>query len=135
MNLSKNFTLEELIRSATAERMGVKNVPGDAETENLRNLCARVLQPVRDSLKAPIRISSGYRCPALNKAVGGVETSQHLRGEAADIAADGYTARELFNHILSMNLEFDQMILYANFVHISRKRNRQQKLYAKGIQP
>ena len=86
MKLSENFTLEELIRSNAAERMGFDNVPKDEKVvENLRSLCLEVLQPLRDYVGAPVHINSGYRCPELNMAVGGVKNSQHLRGEAADI--------------------------------------------------
>ena len=86
MKLSENFTLEELIHSNTAERMGIDNVPKDEKVvENLRSLCLEVLQPLRDYVGAPVHINSGYRCPELNMAVDGVKNSQHCRGEAADI--------------------------------------------------
>ena len=86
MKLSENFTLEELIHSNTAERMGIDNVPKDEKVvENLRSLCLEVLQPLRDYVGAPVHINSGYRCPELNMTVGGVKNSQHCRGEAADI--------------------------------------------------
>ena len=76
MKLSKNFTLEELIRSNTAERMGIDNVPKDEKVvENLRSLCLEVLQPLRDYVGAPVHINSGYRCPELNMTVGGVKKS------------------------------------------------------------
>ena len=84
--LSKNFALEEFIRSRTAERMGIDNVPKDEEViNNLRNLCLEILQPLRDYVGAPVHINSGYRCKALNEAVGGVKNSQHCLGEACDI--------------------------------------------------
>ena len=129
----KVFTLEELTRSDTAARRGIRNVPDAEAADNLRNLCERVLQPLRDAYGKPVRVGSGYRSPELNRAVGGVAASQHVKGEAADIAIDGVSARDLFNRIVALGIEFDQLILYANFVHVSRKRNRMQKLYAKGV--
>jgi uncharacterized protein YcbK (DUF882 family) len=135
MKLSENFTLEEFTRSDTATKLGIKNEPGTEEIAALKNLCERVLQPIRDKTGRTIRISSGFRCPALNKAVGGVESSQHVKGEAADITADGMTARELYNYIIKSGIEYDQLILYSTMVHVSRKRNRMQQLYAKGVKP
>lgn len=85
MRLSRDFTLEELVYSATALRLGIDNTPTDQEEANLRRLATEVLQPLRDEWGRPIVVTSGYRCAALNKAVGGTSSSQHLRGEAADI--------------------------------------------------
>lgn len=85
MNLTKNFTLEELLRSSTAVRLGIDNRPSAMQHANLVRLATDVLQPLRDAWKQPIVVSSGFRCPALNKAVGGVVNSQHLAGAAADI--------------------------------------------------
>lgn len=85
MNLTPNFTLEELTASSTADRLKIPNVPDEQHVKNLRRLCQEILQPVRDAYGKPISVTSGYRCPALNKAVKGVATSQHLTGEAADI--------------------------------------------------
>lgn len=85
MNITKNFTAEELIRSATAHRLGIDNTPSETIERNLTRLAENVLEPLREAWGKPIVVSSGYRCPALNKAVGGVSNSQHLLGEAADI--------------------------------------------------
>lgn len=85
MKLSKNFTLEELTRSATAQRQGIDNTPTDTARAQLSRLAQEVLQPLRDMVGVPLTITSGYRSPRLNKAVGGAATSQHLAGEAADI--------------------------------------------------
>lgn len=85
MLLSKNFSLAELTKSATATRKGIDNTPDAKITERLRRLATEVLQPLRDAFGEPIVVSSGYRCPALNKAVGGSATSQHMQGTAADI--------------------------------------------------
>lgn len=85
MKLSANFTLEELTRSTTAVRLGIDNTPSGIETENLRQLAMDVLQPLRRIWRNPIVVSSGFRCVALNKAIGGSKSSQHLYGQAADI--------------------------------------------------
>ena len=135
MQLTKNFTLEELTRSDTAAKRGIRNVPDNEAIGNLRNLCERALQPVRDVYGRAVRVTSGYRSPELNRAVGGASASQHVKGEAADITIEGVSARDLYNKIIALGIEFDQLILYSDFVHISRKRNRMQKLYAKGVNP
>ena len=75
MNITKNFTLEELVASATAKRLKIDNTPSKEEEARLYLLAYRILQPLRDRYGKPIRISSGFRCKALNKAVGGVPTS------------------------------------------------------------
>ena len=86
MYLSKHFTLQEMTRSDTATRLGICNDPGIDAISNLQNLCQTVLEPLREYARQPVRISSGYRCRALNRAVGGVRNSRHIHGEAADIA-------------------------------------------------
>lgn len=137
MKLSKNFYQSEFTASRVANENGIKNIPGEKEVENLEKLCEYVLQPIRDYLGIPISVSSGYRNEVLNALVGGVESSQHVKGEAADIYSTKMTARNLFNEIIDMNIEFDQIILYPTFVHISFKEghNRNQILYAKGVKP
>lgn len=85
MRATPDFTLDELIRSATAERLGIDNLPPPEEMDNLRLLAIKILQPLRDAWQRPIIVTSGYRSPALNKALGGARNSQHLYGEAADI--------------------------------------------------
>ena len=85
MKLSEHFSLSEFTRSATAKARGWKNEPSMAEVEWLRYLCVKVLEPLRTQIDRPIYISSGYRCPRLNAAVGGVDKSQHQYGQAADI--------------------------------------------------
>ena len=129
MKLSENFTLEELIRSNTAERMGIDNVPKDEKVvENLRSLCLEVLQPLRDYVGAPVHINSGYRCPELNMAVGGVKNSQHCRGEAADIRIVSPKQGREWAAWIEDNCRFDQMLLERNkngavWLHVSCKRN------------
>ena len=129
MKLSENFTLEELIRSNTAERMGIDNVPKDEKVvENLRSLCLEVLQPLRDYVGAPVHINSGYRCPELNMAVGGVKNSQHCRGEATDIRIVSPKQGREWAAWIEDNCRFDQMLLERNksgavWLHVSCKRD------------
>lgn len=87
--LTKNFTLEELVRSATADRLGLPNWP---EADDLRRLrgTAEMLQRIRDTLGHPVIVTSAYRAPAVNRAVGGVTSSDHVKGQAADILVPGY---------------------------------------------
>ena len=87
MKLSKNFSLEELTFSITANNHGINNTPSAEAKAALKRLAVEVLQPIRDAWGQPIVVTSGYRCPKLNAAVGGVKGSQHLLGQAADIKA------------------------------------------------
>ena len=100
MKLTLNFSLSELVYSDTAHRLGLDNTPSPAIVENLQEL-AETLQVIRDAIKAPITISSGYRCAELNKAVGGSKTSSHMQGLAADIHAKGYTPKQLAEFIVN----------------------------------
>lgn len=113
MKLSKNLSLKECLRSKTATRLGINNEPHDDWViENLRALAENVFQPLRDGLAVPIFVSSGYRSPDLNRAIGGARRSQHMEGRALDLDADvfgGVTNADIFNYIRE-NLEFDQLI-------------------------
>ena len=128
MKLTKNFSLEEMYRSDTARRCGIDNKPQTEEVvENLRALCLKVLQPLRDHLGKPVVVSSGYRCKDLNKKVGGVENSQHLKGEAADIKVrDREELIDVMRYIMD-ETDFDQLIREKSgsteWVHVSHKRN------------
>ena len=106
-----HFSIEELYASATAKRLGINNKPTIQKMINLVYLAAFVLEPLRVAMGRPINISSGYRCEQLNKAVGGVYNSQHLKGQAADISIDGDMAfgRKVFDYIKN-HLTFDQLI-------------------------
>ena len=126
MTLSEHFELKEFTDSSTAERDGIENSPSAGDIERLQYLVDNLLQPLRDLLVEPIYIRSGYRCLALNEAVGGSSTSQHMRGEAADIKVDGLDAEGLARFILNSGLGFQQLIYYAEsrggHVHISLSR-------------
>ena len=94
--ITKNFSMEELVASDTARMKGIDNTPDKEVEARLVQLAQQVLQPLRDSYGKPIKISSGYRCQALNKAIGGVSTSQHLKGEAVDINNGQIENKKLF---------------------------------------
>lgn len=129
--ISKNFSYKEFEESETAVRKGIANVINTTEIrDSVKALVLNVLQPLRDAWGKPLHINSGYRCPALNKAVGGTATSQHLLGMASDVACDN--PAELARLAKSLGLPYDQMILYPTFVHFSHKLNgnqRRQVLY------
>ena len=132
--ITKGFSYKEFEASPTAERRGICNViTSFAVRDAVKELTERVLQPLRDIVRRPLRINSGYRCPELNKAVGGVPTSQHVKGEAADIAAeDPHELAKVVRDTPEIWREVDQMILYPDFVHISHRRGgpqRRQLLY------
>lgn len=119
MRISQNFTLEEMTFSQTAARMGIDNTPPQEVFRNLKRLCA-LLEDVRDACAAPIRISSGYRSPDVNRAVGGARNSQHALGCAADFTAHGMTIDEVIQIIIEADLPFDQLIREFNsWIHIS----------------
>jgi zinc D-Ala-D-Ala carboxypeptidase len=113
MKLSKNLSLAEVVKSNTANRLGINNTPDDDWViENLRQVAVNVFQPLRDAFKCPIYVSSGYRSPELNAAIGGSKRSQHMEGRALDLDADVFgrcTNAQIFNWIKE-NVEFDQMV-------------------------
>lgn len=126
MQLSKNFSLQEMIKSETALRHGMDNTPGTTEIANLVALCEKVLQSVRDHYAKGVKVNSGYRHPEVNAKVGGSKTSDHCKGMAADIEIPGLSNHELAEWI-SKNLEFTQVILEfytpgvpdSGWVHVS----------------
>ena len=134
MQLSKNLTLAEVMRSETAKRKGISNMPTPEHIENFKLLAERVFQPIRDHFGKPIIISSGYRSRELNTAIGGALSSQHCSGEAIDIDMDGtdITNVEVFNYIKD-NLEFDQLIwefgtdTNPDWVHVSYESTGKQR--------
>lgn len=132
MNISRNFKWSEFTKSDTAKRLHIINEITTWEVrDNIVALVENVLQPLRDAWGGPLFINSGYRCLELNKAVGGVPTSQHVLGQACDVGVtDPYALAKLAKR---MGLEFDQMIVYPSFVHFSYRRdggNRGQILYS-----
>lgn len=136
MRLTRNFKLGEFCHSATADRLGINNSPSEAVIDNLRRLCVVVLQPLRDKLKKPILVTSGYRCRELNEAVGGAPTSQHLQGEAADIVAEGVSPEDLAKLLVDMERKrdvviYDQLVVNKGVhlhVSVAAKGNRFQAL-------
>ncbi len=136
MRLSKHFTLDEFIKSATATRLGIDNTPDEKVLNCIQALVDNVLEPLRVHYGRPIIITSGYRCPRLNKAVGGSSTSQHAIGQAVDIRSVSDSRednKELFDMIREMELPFDQLIneFGYDWVHVSfGPRNRRQVLKA-----
>lgn len=125
-SITKNLRWEEFERSNKAAELGIDNtIPDNTVAENVRALVFKVLQPLRDACGHLLRVNSGYRSKALNKAVKGAANSQHTRGEAADIHEDNpFTLAWLVLHI---GLPFDQLILYDTFIHLSYKRRGQQR--------
>lgn len=127
----KYFTIAELCQSNTADRLGIKNQCKQEHVASLTALVDNVLDPLRVHYGKPLAISSGYRCPELNKAVKGSATSQHMSGQAADIDTGDRQQNKLLFEYIRKNLPFDQLIDESNFawVHVSfrvdgKKRNQ-----------
>lgn len=123
--LSKNFPLVEFTNSNTASRLGIDNTPDAAAIVNLRSMAKSLLQPIRSKVAQPVVITSGYRSLELNRSLGSKDTSQHIKGQAADIYVPGYTAYQLASRIVREGFSFDQLILEnydgpgTGWVHIS----------------
>ena len=138
MNLTENFSLNELTKSQTAERKGINNTPSTEHQENLKRLCESILQRVRDHFERVVSISSGYRSEELCLAIGSKTTSQHAKGEAADFEIYGVSNKELADWI-NKNLTYDQLILEywkesdpnSGWVHCSFSLNGNRKQYLK----
>lgn len=130
----KYFTIRELCKSTTAVRKGINNNPTKIIENSLIALINNVLDPLREKWGAPIRVSSGYRCPALNRAVGGASGSQHTKGEAADITSLSDSRDDnmkLLKLLLNSGIEFDQVIAEnvdsqgrPDWIHVSFTRTR-----------
>ena len=126
MQLSKHLALAEVMRSETAKRKGISNMPTPEHIENFKKLAENVFEPIREHFGVPVRLSSGYRSAALNKAVGGASSSQHCKGEAIDIDMDGTTItnKQIFDFVKE-HVNFDQMIwefgtdANPDWVHVS----------------
>jgi hypothetical protein len=136
MNLSENFTLQELIYSDTAVRMGIDNKPNDETVENLKILCENILEPIRSHFKAPVVVSSGYRSEAVCLAVGSSSKSQHIKGQAVDFEIFGIPNKDVSDWIVQ-NLDYDQCILEfwndkepnSGWVHCSYNKSSNRKQY------
>ena len=118
----KYFTIKELCKSSTAEQKKIDNTPNSEIVNNLEKLVEYILDPLREKYGKPIIVNSGYRSPALNKAINGSKTSQHMKGLAADITAGSVTKNKvLFNLVQELNLPFDQLIDEKKFrwIHVS----------------
>jgi hypothetical protein len=136
MKLSEHLDLSEVIRSESAKRKGISNMPTPEHIENFKLLAEKVFQPIREHFRCPIHISSGYRSKELNQAVGGSSSSQHCTGEAIDVDMDGtpngVTNRMVFDYIKD-NLEFDQLIYEfgdannPDWVHVSYETTGKQR--------
>ena len=135
--MGKYFTINELTKSSTAQRLHINNNPTQEVKDNLNKLIDNVLDPLRELYGKPIIVNSGYRCTKLNKAIGGAKNSQHLVGQASDIRTVQNTKesnKELFDLIKNSKLPFDQLIneYDYNWVHVSYSpRNRKQILTIK----
>lgn len=138
--ITKNFTLSELTYSNTAKSKGISNMPTETEYNCMKTLCEQVLQPLRDHFNKPIQINSCYRGKQLNEAVGGAKTSQHCKGQAADIEIIGMSNYDLACYIRD-NMDFDQLILefadnlpldknsgWVHVSYVSPSQNRKQCL-------
>ena len=132
----KYFTIKELVKSTTAIKRHIDNTPSKEIERSLTALVEKVLDPLREAYGKPIIVTSGYRCPKLNAIVGSTPSSQHVKGEAADIKTIEDTPEEnkkLFDLIVKLKLPFDQLINEHNYdwVHVSfGARHRRQKLKA-----
>lgn len=130
----KYFTIKELVRSDTARRLGIDNTPPADAVRALHELVDHVLDPLRKAWGGPIRVNSGYRCPELNKAVGGSPNSQHQRGEAADITVGSPARnRRLLALIKRLNLPVDQCIdeKGCRWIHVSHRPGHNRRLFMK----
>ena len=133
-NISKYITYQEATTSQTAVRKGINNTPGDNELLAMQLVGIRVFDVVRDHFKTPLRVSSFYRSPELNSAIGGSSrTSQHVKGQAIDIQGTGKVTNKMIFDYIKENLDFDQLINEYNYswVHVSyvsKEKNRKQIL-------
>lgn len=124
MNLSEHFTLEELVLSQSAMRMGINNDPDPAQVANLTRLCHTLLEPVREILRVPLHIDSGFRSVELNRYIGGAPDSAHIDGRAADLvplsASSAKALEGAFILLRTSSLPYDQCILECNaWIHIA----------------
>lgn len=140
MTITDNFTLEEMLASATAKAKGITNQPTTQAVINLTKLVLNVLQPLREAMNEPIKIGSGFRCQALNKAVGGVSNSQHMTGQAADLCIDGDVEKgKRWYKFITAYCDFDQCFWEHNskgsyWIHVSYVSKKKNRHYAKYLE-
>ena len=137
MKLSPHFSLDEMIKSQTALRKGLDNNPDADQLEAMVTLCEHVLEPIRKHWNRPVIVSSAFRAPEVNKAIGSKNTSQHTKGQAADIEIPGVDNLDLY-HWIGQSVEFDQLILefysgepasgWVHVSYVSRETNRRERL-------
>lgn len=135
MKISEHLDLAEVIRSESAKRNNISNMPTPEHIENFKALAEAIFEPIRNHFKVPIRVSSGYRSKELNAFIKGVSSSQHCKGQAIDIDMDGtsITNRQIFDFIKD-NLPFDQLIYEfgddnnPDWVHVSYVRNGRRQI-------
>lgn len=127
MKKNLHFTIAELCRSNTAIKMGIDNTPTADVKMNLKRLIDNVLEPARELIDAPIFVNSGYRCPELNKIVGGVHNSQHCEGKAADITTRNPKLNKLLFSMIQDELDYDQLIWECGglWIHVSYNNRKQ----------
>ena len=136
MQLSDHFTLSELTKSSTAERLGIANEPGSTEVENLIMVCDQILEPVRNHYGIAFAPNSGFRCLELNRAIGSSDKSQHVTGQAVDFEVPGIDNKDVALWVVD-NCQFDQLILEfykegeptSGWVHISYSLESNRKKY------
>ena len=139
--ISKNITYKEAIHSNTAKRLGIKNEPNDEQIGNMFTIAEMIFQPLRSYVGGPIKITSFFRSPDLNRAIGGSKSSQHMKGQALDLDdVYGHKTNAEMYHWIKDNLDFDQLIWEfgddnnPNWIHVSyvdkqENRNRCLKAY------
>jgi zinc D-Ala-D-Ala carboxypeptidase len=136
MKLSPHFILAEMIKSQTADRLHIDNYPNEEVIVQLKSLCTHILEPIRTHFNKPLVVLSGYRCKALNTAAGGSLTSQHMKGQAADIEVAGISNWDVLEWIKD-NLEYDQLIQeymvvgspQKGWVHVSYNHGKNRKQF------
>ena len=134
MRLTEHFELSEFVRSATADKLGIKNEPSKEAVENLSVLCKQILEPLRKFAKEPLHINSGFRCSALNMAVGGVSNSNHLYGFAADVRCSDWQKCLDWQGYIMLICDFDECICERHgnsiWLHVSYRNNMPQRYRA-----
>ncbi len=126
IQITKHFDLSEFTHSKTAIENKINNTPEAIDIKYIKELAKNVLEPIREHFNAPLIITSGFRCQKLNMLIGGARQSQHILGQACDFYVKGVNNQEVCDWIIK-NIEFDQLILEPNWIHISfRKQNREE---------